>query len=443
VMEDTYAGTPVIVKQKSTTYLPLEPEESAKSYQARLQKASYYNITKRTINTLVGIAFRKPMILGDDVDTEIRELCDDIDIRGNSLNIFAQEVAKAAIKNGHTFIMVEAPKVDRPMNVKEAKEMKLRPYWVHITPDRVINWRHTMVGSIPVLTQVSILETVTIPSGEFGQQVVNYTRVYRYDFDAGMFVWELRDEKMVTIDSGVLGTDMIPLIPIYSNKVGLFKSLPLLLDLAYMNIRHYQMLTDLHYHLHLCAVPMLELKNRSDTNEKFIVSANRAVDVDSDGGVRWIELAGGSTTAQSAEIASVEQRMYAMGISTFMRKAVERRTASENMVDFTTSYSDIQRLLIGMKDAFEQALRYTASLMNKDEGGSINISTDYNIMGADPQEMAMMLNYYTANLLPELEMRKYLDRNGLVSDEFDTNTPMRAVIPLQYNPDEVAFNAES
>jgi hypothetical protein len=135
--------------------------------------------------------------------------------------------------------------------------------------------------------------------------------------------------------------------------------------------------------------------------------------------------------------------MYAMGISTFMRKAVERRTASENMVDFTTSYSDIQRLLIGMKDAFEQALRYTASLMNKDEGGSINISTDYNIMGADPQEMAMMLNYYTANLLPELEMRKYLDRNGLVSDEFDTNTPMRAVIPLQYNPDEVAFNAES
>jgi hypothetical protein len=438
LMNHCYVGTPAIVEENSLEYLPMYPDEGHTSYLQRKKCASYYNVVKRTESTLVGIAFRKPMILGDDVNEKLRDLCEDIDLKGNSLNIFAQEVAGASIRYGHTFIMVEAPKAPEGLTVKEAKEMNIRPYWVHITPDRILNWRHTTVGGVPILTQVSISEAVTKPSGRFGQVVKQYVRVYFYDEDTRAFQWELQNERGEVEDSGVLLTDYIPLLAVYSNKLGQFQSIPLLLDLAHMNIRHFQMMTDLHYHLHLCAIPMLMLKNRASSGSKFIIAPSMTIDVSSDGDARWVELEGEALQYQMDEISKLEQRMYAMGISTFMRKAVERRTATENVIDFATAYSDVQKLLLNMKDVFEQALIYTAYYMNLDEGGSINISTDYNLMGADPQEMRVMLEYYTANILPELEMRKYLDRNGLVSDEFDTVTPkaQKSVEMLNVNAQE-------
>ena len=430
--EDIKKGTPAI-KEATIKYLPQEPKEKDQNYLQRLNRAIFHNISSKTISSLVGLGLRRSVTLGTDAPDKLKDMVDDVDLCGSNLDQFVQEVLEESIWKGHTFIWVDLQ--DAPdVRTKEAfKNSQVRPYFVHIAPEQVVNWRHTSIKGRQILTMVSTLEPVEEEDGAFGSKVVPYHRVYRLvtDDEGTPYVkWELYNQEDSIVEEGIVAnTDEIPLYPVYSRKVDTFKSVPMLLDMYYLNIRHYQVASDRSYHLHLCAVPFLELKGRVDTSDMIIIAPNTAIDIPADGGIRWVELEGKTLDAQLKELQSLEMRMYTIGISTFGRQAVERRTATEASQDFFTANSDLHRVLRNLKNSLERAFDTAAGMLFIKNRGGLNLSIDYDFLGVNPQELQAMYDAYDRTLLPAEEVTKYLVRKQLTSDEYDPVNPVGTFKP--------------
>src|SRR5215467_9940170 len=116
----------------STAYLPQEPAESPKAYQNRLRKSVFWNAYKRTIQGLTGMVFRKNPQLAEDVPQRIKLLTEDIDLEGSHFDTFSKEVFKAALNDGHTFILVDMPQSVTSRNpaatLADERQAGLRPY---------------------------------------------------------------------------------------------------------------------------------------------------------------------------------------------------------------------------------------------------------------------------------------------------------------------------
>ena len=131
-----------------------------------------------------------------------------------------------------------------------------RPYFCHVDAASNLGMAasrlHPMPGS--PLTQIRIHEYVTRPLNDFGEEQVEQMRVIypgRYD------LYTLGEDIVEFSQTGGFSLDEIPVVPIYSNRRGMLRSQPPLLDIANLNITHYQRQADLIHALHIAAMPTL------------------------------------------------------------------------------------------------------------------------------------------------------------------------------------------
>ena len=66
------------------------------------------------------------------------------------------------------------------------------------------------------------------------------------------------------VESGDFSLGQIPLVTIYANKTDTLTSKPPLLDIAHLNLAHYQRQADLIHSLHIASQPMLVLEGWDD-----------------------------------------------------------------------------------------------------------------------------------------------------------------------------------
>lgn len=423
--EDIREGTPAL-KDKGDTYLPQEPKELPVNYRNRLSKATFHNITAKTVSALVGLGLSRNVHIGTDAHPILQSMTKDVDLQGTDLQQFTQNILEESIWKGHTFIWADVPDSPYIRTKHQLLNSQVRPYLIHIPPEQVIDWRHTYYKSRPVLTMVKMVEVVEEPTDDGLATVEQYRyRIYNLenqdDPTQETFVsWMLYDYDGGILDQGEMLIDHIPLHPVYSRRTGVFRSRPLLLDMFYLNIRHYQVSSDRAYHLHLCAIPFLKLKGRADTSQDIVISPNTAIDIDGDNGdIGWVELEGSTLEQQLKELESLEVRMYSIGISTFGRQAVERRTATEASQDFVTANSDLHRVLRNTKSALQSAFASAADLLSIEDVGTISLAIDFDFSGADPQQILAMLKLHESMILPTEEILRYLRRRQLTSDEWD------------------------
>ncbi len=154
LIEDLMAGT-YGMRKKHRRYLPQEPRELDESYDNRLARSVCPPYYQRLERMLAGMLTCKPVRLGDKADF-IREKLFDVDIRGNDLNVWTYETTRKMIRYGHIGVLVDAP-----------SDGNGRPYWVAYTPREILGWRTEAQEGQQALTQLRLLEHVTIPDGEY------------------------------------------------------------------------------------------------------------------------------------------------------------------------------------------------------------------------------------------------------------------------------------
>ena len=110
--------------------------------------------------------------------------------------------------------------------------------------------------------------------------------------------------------------DQIPLVTIYANKTDTMTSKPPLLDIAHLNLAHYQRQADLIHSLHIASQPMLVLEGWDDQTKDMAISVNYAMATQPGNKVYYVEPASSAFEAQTSEIQELQQQMGTLGIST-------------------------------------------------------------------------------------------------------------------------------
>lgn len=433
IVRDVYEGT-LRMREKGTKYLPRFPKERKADYERRRKKAVLYNATRRTVEGLTGMVFRKDPQLSEDMPKEIEGHAENIDLAGRSLDVFARDYFESSLLDGHAHIFVDYQRTDDSeiRTLADEQEMGVRPYWVMLEKQDVISWRTRSVNGRPVLTQLVWQETVVEPDGEFGEEEVTRYRVYRRvaaeDEETGeeraaveWQIWEEREEdEVVPVEGGLMDIPVIPLATGYTNRTGFMESDPPLLDLALENVRHYQARSDRAHVLHFASVPIpffsgMDLEDVGWGPNHAIYTENEEAQA------KILEPSGSGLEEGRMELQDIEQRMAALGLAMLQRDTRAAETAEARRIEKSETDSALSAAARGLEGALNEALSYHALWMDREDadGGSVSVNRDFESQMLKPQMVTTLSGLVGRGQLSVETMWDILERGEVLPEDFD------------------------
>jgi len=412
LIEDLISGT-YGMRKKHRRYLPQEPRELDDSYDNRLARSVCPPYYQRLERMLAGMLTRKPVRLNDVTDT-IREQLFDVDLQGNDLNTWTYETARKMIRYGHVGILVDAPSDGG------------RPYWVSYTPREILGFRTEIKDGSTQLTQLRLLESVIVPSddSEYGEEQVEQIRVLK----PGEYQIHRRDKKgdFRIIDEGTTSLQEIPFAVAFSNRYNMMESRPPLEDIAELNLKAYQVQSDLDNQLHISAVPMLAFFGFPSSAEEVSAGPGEALAFPAEGRAEYIEPDGKSYDAQFKRLEQIASQINELGLSAVLGQKLSAETAEAKRIDRSQGDSTMMVIAQNMQDAIDNCLQFHAQFLGESQAGSSYINRDFLGSRLEPQEIQALLQLYTAGTITQETLLTQLAEGEILGDDFDIEEELEA-----------------
>jgi hypothetical protein len=411
LIEDLMGGTSQM-RKRHRRYLPQEPREADDSYDNRLSRSVCPPYYQRLERMLAGMLTRKPVRLNDTSDV-IREQLFDVDQQGNDLNVWTYETARVAIRYGHVGVLVDAPTDGG------------RPYWVTYSPRQILGWRTERKDGKAMLTQLRLAETTTVSDGEYGERIVDQVRV----LTPGAYQLWRRDETKdyELIDEGTTSLSEIPFSVAYTGRCGYLESRPPMNDIADLNLKAYQVQSDLDNQLHICAVPMLAFFGFPSSAEEVSAGPGEALAFPAEGKAEYIEPGGGSFEYQFRRLEQLAAQINELGLSAVLGQKLSAETAEAKRIDRSQGDSTMQVIAQNMQDMIDNCLQFHAQFMQGREApGSCLVNRDFVGGILDPTEIKALLELYTAGTITQETLLQRLADGEVLGDDFDVEAELEA-----------------
>ncbi len=425
VMKAVTEGTDYL-RTNSETFLPLEPREDYDAYLARVNRAVFSPFTQRLIRAATGLVLRKPITLtGDPYWTEMFKM--DVDGRKSDLDEYARRLLMCSLIYGQSHILVDYPAPSGAVSLAEERQQNRRPYWIEIDPNNLYGWRLDRESNYGNLIQVRLGEKAVLPDGQFGEKVFDQVRViepgsYRvfrkkeqieemYDVSDGSSVGRFEagssDKDYKQVESGEFSLGEIPLVTIYSGKTDNLVSKPPLLDIAYLNIAHFQRQADLIHSLHVASQPMLVMEGYDDQTKDLAISVNYAMATQPGNKIYYVEPASSAFEAQSAEIKELQMQMATLGISTLSQQKFVAESADARRLDRVDTNSMLAMVSMELEQKLQKAFNLSAEYVGI-EPPEVKISRDFDIERLIGQDITALTTLFNENVIDREEFRDIL-----------------------------------
>ncbi len=425
IMKAVSEGTEYL-RENSEAFLPLEPREDYTAYMARVNRAVFSPFTQRLIRAATGLVLRKPITLtGDPYWTEMFKM--DVDGCGSDLDEYARRVLMCSLTYGQSHILVDYPAPSGAVSLAEERQQNRRPYWIEIDPNNLYGWRLDRESNYGNLIQVRLAERAVLPDGDFGEKVFEQIRViepgkYRvfrktdqidemYDLNdnsyAGEFDAQTTGEEYTEVESGEFSLGEIPLVTIYSGKTENLVSKPPLLDIAYLNLAHFQRQADLIHSLHVASQPMLVMEGYDDQTKDLAISVNYAMATQPGNKVYYVEPASSAFDAQSAEIKELQMQMATLGISTLSQQKFVAESADARRLDRVDTNSMLAMVSMELEQKLQKAFNFSAQYVGI-EPPEVKISRDFDIERLIGQDITALTSLFDQQVIDREEFRDIL-----------------------------------
>lgn len=451
------------IKRRAQTYLPKAPGESQANYDVRLARSVFFNVFSHTIEGLVGQVFRKDIAIGDDVPASIVQHMENIDNAGTHFDVFARDLLHDALIAGHCAVLVEFPKTGGAQlhSDERGPAAPIRPYWVPIKKDSILSWRTTTVDGRLVLTQLVIEECAKVADGQFGEKDQTRYRVFYRD-DAGVVGFNLfstsKEKVLILEDSGLYPTqDEIPVAEIAtSGRVGLFESVPPLLDLAYLNVAHYQQYSDYVTSIHKTCVPLLTLIGwpaDDDGKQALVVGPNSVLKTENpQAKAEYVSHSGQALNSCKESLDDLKSDMGTLGLSMLSPSKRTAETAQAKRLDKSTEDSSLATTARGTQDGLERALGFHAKYLKEKSGGSLKVNKQFDTQAMDAATMTAWTGAVKDAGIPErlmldaMQVGELIDADENVDDiagEMAANQAAKADQEAQAAKDQLAMKLQA
>ena len=425
IMKAVTEGTEYL-RENSEAFLPLEPREDYTAYMARVNRAVFSPFTQRLIRAATGLVLRKPITLtGDPYWTEMFKM--DVDGCKSDLDEYARRILMCSLTYGQSHILVDYPAPSGAVSLAEERAQDRRPYWIEVDPNNLYGWRLDRESNYGNLVQVRLAEKAVLPDGDFGEKVFEQIRViepgkYRvfrktdqidemYDLAdnsyAGEFDAQTTGEEYKEVESGEFSLGEIPLVTIYSGKTENLVSKPPLLDIAYLNLAHFQRQADLIHSLHVASQPMLVMEGYDDQTKDVAISVNYAMATQPGNKVYYVEPASSAFDAQSSEIKELQMQMATLGISTLSQQKFVAESADARRLDRVDTNSMLAMVSMELEQKLQKAFNLSAEYVGI-EPPEVKISRDFDIERLIGQDITALTSLFDQQVIDREEFRDIL-----------------------------------
>ena len=431
LIEDLMGGT-TEVRKRHRRYLMQEPRELDESYDRRLSTSICPPYLQRLERLLAGMLTRKPVRLNDTSD-QIREQLFNVDLE-NDLNVWTYETARKMIRYGHVGVLVDAPRDGG------------RPFWSAYTPREILGYRQELVDGSYRLTQLRLSETVLVPDGEYGEKSVEQVRVLTPG-EFQLFQRKDSNSDFEVVDEGRTSLNEIPFSLAFANKVNTFESRPPLEDIAHLNLKAYQVQSDLDNQLHISSVPMLAFYGFPAAAEEVTAGPGEAIAFPADGRAEYIAPASDAFASLFQRLDQIEKQINELGLSAVLGQKLSAETAEAKRLDRSQGDSTMMVIAQNMQDMIDNCLQFHAQFLGDRQPGSCYVNRDFLGTRLEPQEIQALLQLYTAGTITQETLLMQLSEGEVLGDDFDVDNELEAtqvggLIEIAPAPEETLVEEE-
>ena len=416
LLHDLMGGTRAMRAARSR-WLPMEPKEHDTQYERRLARSFLFNGFKDTVRKISSRPFMKPVQIegGEGLDSQLAELETDVDGTGKDLTQFCRDGMRSGVLYGLGHILIDFPQTRGDETRQEELDSGARPKLVFIQPPDLWGWQ-TLDGE---LLQIRIHEQRAIPAPPYGTEMVDFIRVFTPE------AWQLwlkkeNDEQYSLVEEGTHTFGAVPLVSYYFDQSGEMQAEPPLEDLAFMNLAHWQSLSDQRNILRfgrmgiLCATGLKEEEKRKVEAfgpSSFISSTNDKANV------FYAEHSGKAIAAGEADLEKLEKRMESLGMAPFLDRATHS-TATGISTNEAKGNSDMKAWIRALENGVEHAYEFAARWIGQEipEEFSINISENFELQNRPVTDLDLLQKVRAQGDIPQETLIAEMQRRGVLSD---------------------------
>lgn len=437
MVRDLMGGTEAM-RTAGRAWLPQWPQESIKRYDARLKGSFLFGGLRRTIETLTGKVFSREIQLGRDVSPAISNYTENIDLEGNSLNVFARDWFQDGLQVGVSHLVVDKSSLDA-MTKAEALQNGIRPYWVRVPAEALIAWSYIVVNGRRVLTEARIKESETAKDGEWGEKRTEQVRRWQLRQGPGdaqpvayWSLWEKRKgaagDAWTAINAGRTSMTEIPLVTFYADRTGFMTGRPPLLDLAWKNIEHWQSASEQRHVLQIGRRPALYFLG-FEREELAAVEIGPHTGLRSskvDAKVGFAEITGASIGAGRQDLETLKEEMAMLGAEMLVQTPTSK-TATESSNERAERDSKLGMIVGNFQDAMENGLRLTAMWEGEQDGGSVVVNRDWGLSPLDSAELSTVMQARQTGEISRALFWRILKQRGVIPEDWDMEKEQAAI----------------
>ena len=448
LMDDIIAGTPRM-HAKATTYIRRWRHEEDRTYEIRSLGENCYEGTGRTLSAATGMLFfQPPAMQWNQSEAALKPIWDNVDALGTHGQVLAKRFAEKALRDGLAIILTDhTPKPTVPVvDAEMSKNLRLGPKLAIYDRSQAISWRESTINNRKTLTQIVFYECGTEDAKEFGVAVVHryrqvmLTRGKNGALEAAWKLWRLAGEGKVREDYRLESEgffknakgQIAPFLPVsiaYAGRTdaAMMASLPLL-GVAYANLAHYQISSNLRFYADLCAFPQRKLKGslmqQSDPNGQLVpgemkVGPMVVAHVQADGDIAWDELTGTSMEQLAKRIAEKLSEMGQMGLAFLVPQTRMAETAEAKRIDSVAQNATLSTAGQGIEDAQNLALEHIAWFagIEKANAPRLEITKQFDTPTMDAATMlAWATVFEKMQIDPMLVLKQFQDQGRIAKD---------------------------
>ena len=413
------------VREAGTTYLPdPDPKEADKTkrYDPYKARAQFVNVTARTRNAMVGMAFRRT----PEVDVKGIEYIEaNATGSGTNLEQLGKIVTGDLLEVGRIGLLADYPVAQEGLSKEQIKALGLTASVKVYTAENIINWKTSVIGGESVLSLVVLLEDYAVVGDEFEQETKKQYRVLK--LVAGIYNVETwREEVLYSGPSQPKANgkllNRIPFIiaGTYSNDPAVDDSA--LYDIAEINIGHYRNSADYEEGIFLHGQPMLHIDAGTMGAGEWDTLNPNGVEV---GARRGIVTNGGGTAAllqaksNSAAYEAMklkEEQMVSIG-ARLIESGGQAETAEAARIKHAGDNSVLANIVQNASAAIQTSLEWVAMFMGVNTNPVFIINDDFYDKSVDAQMLMAKIQLLDRGVIAKTDLRASLRKAGEIDRE--------------------------
>jgi len=412
-------------------YLPREEAEPEEEYAKRMTRSYFDRKFADAIDSSAGFLSR--FLLNDDVHESIKTSIDNVDLCGNSLEVFLKAADIKSLRDDHCFVMVDFPK--RNTEITDAyteSKYKTRPYFLLIDARDVINWNTEIKNNKMMVTQATVRETFVRKTGLYGSEKA--TR-YRVLTPGAYKVYEIEETEetptrtdLILVEEGTTTLDFVPLIPycLLPRDSDFFTGKPPLYDIAELNLKLFQKQSEKDEAMHKANMAILQIQEtspprvRSDKDEARVatIGPNTCLwNVNAS----FVEPSGSALGHTQADIEKLELTIEKKTLA-FQSGYAAPPTATEIARDSATAQASLGSMARAKESIVQQLFDTWCLYMNAPgKGGTIKVNKKIVEVGMSEAKAGLLLQIRAAGEITRQTFLEELRKGDVLSKDFDVD----------------------